>query len=310
MAGRSAAALALVALVVGAPAAGPAGALAGASPGSSGPGVSVAEREQPERVITMAPNLTEIVFALGAGGRLVAVSEYSDFPEAARELPRLGGFINPDIEGVLAYRPDLVILRDYSTRLESKLGAFGVPVLRVRDEAIADVLEAIRTIGAVLSLEARAEAMVASIEAELETYRRRAEPSHRPRVLLVAGRSPGTLQDLFAPGGGTFLDELIRLAGGANLFGDSAIPYPKVSKEEIIARDPEVILESVRASNHPGSDPDLSVWRMLGPVTAVRQGRIHLLRGDHLLIPGPRLLHTLRDLERAIHAPGGAEERP
>lgn len=274
--------------------------------------------EGPRRVITMAPNLTEIVFALGAGDRLVGVSEYSDYPPEAKRLPRLGGFINPDIEQVLARGPDLVILREHSRALEEKLRAFRIAVLRVKDDAIADILRAIRDIGRALGLEERAGALASSLEAEVDSYRRRGDPEHRPRVLLVAGRAPGTLQDLYAPGPGTFLDEMIRLAGGANLFGDAKIAYPKVSKEEIIARDPEVILEPVSASSYSGARPDPADWRVLATVSAVRQGRIHTLEGDYLLIPGPRLGQALRDLERAIRAPGapppsgpgGAATRP
>jgi iron complex transport system substrate-binding protein len=144
--------------------------------------------DEPARIITMAPNLTEIVFALGAGDRLVAVSEYSDYPKEASALPHTGGFINPDIERVLAYQPDLVILRDYSTRLERKLIAFGISVLRVRDESIADILETIRAIGDALGVGPQALRLIASIEDDLEPFRRRPEPAHRPRVLLVPAR--------------------------------------------------------------------------------------------------------------------------
>lgn len=255
---------------------------------------------EPRRVVTMAPNLTEIVFALGAGERLVAVSEYSDYPPEAKRLPTLGGFINPDIERILAHRPDLVIVRDYSRRLEQKMRAFGVPVLRVRDRAISDILETIREIARALGVEERGAALARSLEREVDSYRVRPEPARRPRVLLVAGRSPGTLQDLYAPGKGTFLDEMIRLAGGENLFGDSAIAYPKVSKEEIIARDPEVILEPASATSYSGARPDPADWKALGTLSAVRSGRIHVLEGDYLLIPGPRLGQALRDLERVI----------
>jgi iron complex transport system substrate-binding protein len=234
----------------------------------------------------------------------VALSDFSDHPPEARALPRLGGFVNPDVEQVLAHKPDLVILREYSAALEKKLAAFRVPVLRVRDEGIADILKAIRDVGAALGVARRGEELAAAIERELEAYRKRPEPTRRPRILLVAGRSPGTLQDLYAPGAGTFLDELIRLAGGANLFGDSRIPYPKVSKEEVIARDPEVIVEPVSATAYAGAPPDPADWSALGGVSAVRHGRVRVLVGDYLLIPGPRLLEALRDIDRAIHLDG------
>ena len=265
-------------------------------------GAGAAPAARPERIITMAPNLTEIVFSLGAGERLVAVSKYSDYPHAARALPRAGGFINPDIERVLAYQPDLVILRDYSTRLEEKLRAFSIPVLRVHDESISDIMETIRSIGEALGTEPEAARLTASIERDLEQFRRRPEPARRPRVLLVTGRSPGTLQNLYTTGRGTFLHEMIRLAGGENLFGDSRIPYPKLSKEEIIARDPEVIVEPVSATSYNGARPDLGVWQRLGSLSAVRSGRLHLLEGDYVLIPGPRIGQALRDLDRVIRA--------
>ncbi len=267
-------------------------------------GAGAAPVVPPARIITMAPNLTEIVFSLGVGERLVAVSEYSDYPPAARALPRAGGFINPDIERVVAYEPDLVILRDYSTRLEEKLRAFSIPVLRVRDESISDIMVAIRNIGEALGTEPEATRLMAAIEEDLEQFRRRPEPAHRPRVLLVTGRSPGTLQDLYAPGNGTFLHEMIHLAGGENLFGDSKIPYPKLSKEEIIARDPEVIVEPVSATSYSGARPDLELWKGLSSLSAVRFGRLHLLEGDYILIPGPRIGQALRDLDGVIRAYG------
>ncbi len=283
-------------------------ALAWAAPPAPAP---AAARAAPGRVITMAPNLTEIVFALGAGERLVAVSEYSDYPPEARRLPRLGGFLNPDVEAILALRPDLVIVRDYSRRLEEKMAAFGVPVLRVRDEAIADILVAVREVGRALGLPERAGALATALEREVDSYRLRPEPEHRPRVLLVAGRTPGSLQDLYAPGAGTFLDEMIALTGGSNVFGDSKIAYPKLSKEEIIARDPEVILEPVSATSYAGTRPDPADWKVLATVSAVRRGRVHVLEGDYLLIPGPRLGLALRDLERAIRGAGaGAPATP
>jgi len=259
----------------------------------------------PRRVITMAPNLTEIVFALGAGDRLVAVSDFSDFPAAAQALPHLGGFVNPDIEQVLAHKPDLVILRDYSRSLEQKLAAFRVPVLEVRDEAIADIARTMREVGRALGLAPRGEALAAALERELDSYRRSPEPHHRPRVLLVAGRTPGTLQNLYAPGAGSFLDEMIRLAGGANLFADSKVPYLRVSKEEIIARDPEVIVEPVSASSYGGKKPAAADWRALGTVAAVRSGRVYALEGDYMLIPGPRLGLALRDLARVVRTGAG-----
>jgi len=244
----------------------------------------------PGRIVSCSPSLTEIAFALGAGDRVVAVSDHCDHPAAARKLPRVGPFLSPRVETILGARPDLVLLHHVHGDVDRTLGRAGVRTLRVGLDSIADVLAAVRSVGGALGREPQAEDLVTSIERELI----RVGTAPPRRVLLVVGRDPGTLRNLFVAGPGTYLDELLGRIGAKNALFDAPTAYPRISTEIIVSRAPDVIIEAL----HPGADPKraLADWGQLASVPAVRNGRVHVVSDRLFVTPGPRLPQTLTSL--------------
>lgn len=263
--------------------------------------------ERPVRIVSLAPSVTETVYALGAGSRLVGVTQHCDFPPEARAKPRVGGIYDPNFELILSLRPDLVLATSEGNREEHVRGleGLGLPVYVVRPTDLATVLESIERVGRLLGREAEADRLVGSMRRETDRIERAVRGARRPRVLYVVWGSP-----LIVPGRDTLITDLIRRAGGDSVTGDEPFPYPRFSVEEAVARKPERI---VLAQHSDASiDDRLREWHHLTLIPAVRQGHIRPIDGDLVHRPGPRVLEGLRALARAIHpeAAGLAEGAP
>jgi iron complex transport system substrate-binding protein len=253
-------------------------------------------REPPRRVVTLAPSLTDMVVALGQADRLVGVTRYDDAPEVAA-LPRVGGFLDPNPEVVIALDPDLVlwvtdggalpaVRRLADVARASRGGPF--PILAVPVVSVADVLATARLVGAALGHPARGERLAADLAAGVERVRSRTAGLPRPRVLFVVGREP-----LVVAGPGSFPDELLRLAGAENaVAGDR--PWPVYPLELAVAADPDVVVDA--AVNEPAD----GIAR-ISAVLAVRRGAVVRLANDDALRPGPRLVRGLEALAAALH---------
>jgi iron complex transport system substrate-binding protein len=247
----------------------------------------------PTRLVTLAPNLTEIVFALGAGDRLVGVSEYSDYPEAARAIPRVGG-LEVDPEKVAALSPDLVLaIAEGSGRAAvGALEAAGVPVLVVPSGSLDAVLEAIVTIGRKLGRAAQAEALAAELRRKRAAVGEKADSSKRPRSLLLVWPDPPQ-----AAGGGTFLDDLLREAGAENVVGERS-GWPVLSKEFLATAPIDVLVVPDSAETRPAYERALATGALSrGPVSRAR-----VLRLDEAALtrPGPRVFDMLGQLADGI----------
>jgi iron complex transport system substrate-binding protein len=255
-----------------------------------------------QRVIALAPNLTEELFALGLGERVVGVDDYSHWPPEVEKLPRLGGLFNPNLERIVTLKPDLALLVPSERDLVEKLQRFGIDSLILSNETLADIEQSFQTLANRCGVPEAGERLAAEWREGL-----RPDPvPGAPRVLLSTGRPAGRLAELVVAGPGTFLDELLQRLGAVNAFGDAPIRYPEVGMEEIVARAPDVVIE-LRAD--PVS-PDVARglvddWNALPQVPAVREGRVKLIDGSHVLIPGPRLPLFYRELRAAL-VDGGA----
>jgi len=281
----------------------------GASPeGSPGNGPLSADR-----VISLVPALTEMSYALGEEDRLVGVSFYCKFPPEAADKPKVGALINADYEHMLSLQPDCMILRPEQEEVARRLAEYGIGSIRLQLHSIADVKAAVERLGDLYGVPARADEVIADIDADLaeaEAAARAAfadpeDPSAepwRPKVLFVVGRNPGTLQQIYAAGTGSFVEELIEAAGGVNVLQDTAIPWPVVGKESILALDPDVIIDgSYMSGDSPDTEESVLVpWQQLSVLRAVREGRVIALRDDHLLIPGPSVGQAARRLGRVM----------
>jgi len=246
------------------------------------------------RVVSLAPSVTEIVYALGAGGRVVGVCGQCDYPADVQRVTRVGGYVVPSVEAVLAVRPDLVIAVPSPGNRESvrAIERAGVRVLVTHDRTLADLWAAMRTIAASLGLAADGERLVADVSRRLDEVHARVRALPVRRVLIVVGHDP-----LVAVGGGTMQDELLTLAGGTNIAADAGTVWPTITLELVVARAPEVIVDSAMGTEHAGR----ALFAGLTTIPAVRADRVIALRGDTLLRAGPRVPEAAAALAAAIH---------
>jgi iron complex transport system substrate-binding protein len=266
--------------------------------------VMLSSAQQPaKRVVSLVPALTEMVFAVGAGESVVAVSSYDDYPPQVKSLPRVGALLDPDVERIIALRPDLVLLYGSQTDLMSQLSRASIPYFEYRHGGLANVTATIRAIGARTGRPAAAEAIASGIERRIAGVRQRTAAVAKPRVLLVFGRERGSLRNIYASGGRGFLHELLVAAGGVNVFADVAAESVQASSELILARAPEVIIE-IRSTDIPSPrerDAEMNAWRTLGSLPAVRSNRLHLITGRDVGVPGPRVGDSAEEFVRLLH---------
>lgn len=251
----------------------------------------------PRRVVSLAPSLTDTVVALGLAGRLVGVTRYDDAAAVAR-LPRVGGFIDPSPEAVLALKPDLVLWLTDGGAFPAvrQIADLGVPVRAIPVVSVADTLAAARLVGAALGDAPAGERLAASLQAAVERARARTAGLRRVRVLFLVGREP-----LVAAGPGSYPDELLRIAGGENVVQGTR-PWPVFPLERAVALDPDLVVDA--AVNEPAAG-----LARLGAIPAVRRGAVHRASNDDMLRPGPKLLPALDELVAALH-PGAPAARP
>lgn len=257
----------------------------------------------PRRIVSFVPAVTEMLFAMGAGDRVVGVSSYDRFPAAVRALPQVGGLLDPNVERVLSLRPDLVIVYGTQRDLRAQLDRVNQYEYVHRD--LADVTRTMRTVGERIGAGAAGERLATETERQLDAIRQSTTGRPRPRTLLVFGREAGSLRRIQASGGYGFLHDLLELAGGNDVMGDVQRESVEMSSETVLSRAPEVILEL-----HYGralSPADLTrltgEWAALPGVPAVRQHRVYVLQGDEFVVPGPRIVEAARGLLTALQTP-------
>jgi ABC-type Fe3+-hydroxamate transport system substrate-binding protein len=248
----------------------------------------------PARIVSLVPSATDLVVALGERHRLVARTMYDRNPLLAR-LPSVGGTIDPNLEAVLSVRPDLVLTWDDSTApgLRQRLERAGLHTVVIRATTLADVRGTIRQLGGVLKVSGKADSLMGRIQSGLDSVKALSDGRAKVRVFYLVWARP-----LITTAGGTFIDSLITIAGGENVFGDLSGPWPMVSIESVIARQPDVILWSRHRSGLQENLADDPRWR---GVRAARLGRVLAVDGELMARPGPRLVEAARALERLIH---------
>lgn len=257
------------------------------------------------RTVALAPNLTEIVFALGKGDCLVGVSEASDFPEAAKKLPRVGGYYQTlNLEVILSLHPELVLSLKANERqspFAERLRRRGIEVLELPTDSLGDIRSAIRLLGERFEVKSGAARMIAGLDREFSDLKKQIVSKRHPTVALVIWRSQGALQDIYVAGGRGFHEELLEAAGGVNVFGDLPAPFPRISKESLVARNPEIIIDALPSHTEESGAQSLALWQRLPVLQAVQQGRVYPLNLAELTIPGPRVGEAARKLFEVIH---------
>ncbi len=258
-----------------------------------------------ERVVSMSPSTTEILFSLGLGGKVVGITRFCSYPPETGSIAKVGGFLDPNYEAVIALTPDLVILLPEQANIADYLDKLDINHITVDNKTIEDIYAAIITIGVQLGAASEAEKLVEEMRSRISQVSSRTEGLGRPRALISIGRAmgAGSLGKVYVAGKNTYYDELLSLAGGINACGERLKEYPMLSAEGIISLDPEVIIELVPDLKSIGASRNsiLRDWDDVSPVTAVREGKLFILEGDYLHIPGPRVVMLLEDLAGILH---------
>jgi iron complex transport system substrate-binding protein len=257
----------------------------------------------PRRIVSLVPSTTEMLFAMGAGARVVGVSSYDRYPAEVDRIPHLGGLLDPSVERILSLKPDLAIVYDTQAELRQQLGRAGIAIFPYAHRGLPDITETMRALGARVGLKDAADAAASLIERQLAEVRTLAAGRPRPRTLLVFGREPGTLRNVEASGGYGFLHDLLVIAGGTDVLADIPRQSVQMSTEMILTRAPEVVIELHYASDLRADQlaTERRVWSALPSLPAVRDGRIYLLVGDEFVVPGPRIVTAARRLAATLH---------
>ena len=250
----------------------------------------------PQRIVSLVPSATEMIFALGGEDRLVGRTDFCDYPAAARAKKSVGGMINPSLETIVALKPDLVLVTSSGNREETfqQLTRLRIPVYQVAAERITEVKDVARHLAALTGREAAVAPLLEAIDRRVAAVREAVRPFARPRVLYVLWPDP-----LIVPGRRALVTDLIDIAGGESLTAADADDYPRYSLEAAVAKSPEIIV----LANHGNKSGPIAIdrWKRLTSLPAIKTGRIHSVDGNLMHRYGPRVLDGLDQLARAIH---------
>ena len=250
----------------------------------------------PRRIVSLVPSVTEVLYAIGAQGTLVGVTDFCDYPPEARRKPHVGDMLSPNLETLVTLKPDLVVATRSGNREETfdQLKRLGIPVYLVDPVTVDDVLRLVSDLGDLTGHRDRAVLVDRDLERRIAAVRDRVKGRPQPRVLYVLWPEP-----LIVPGRGALVSELIALAGGASVTADQGQGYPRMSLEAAVGRAPEVIVLA-RHGSRTGS-AGREQWLRLESMPAIRSGRLYMADGDLMHRYGPRLVVGLEKLARMIH---------
>ncbi len=257
------------------------------------------------RIVSLAPSVTETLFALGLGDRVVGVSKFCKYPPKVAGLPKVGGMHDPNVEAVVTLQPDLVVMLIEHERSVPVLKQLQLRCLVVNHQSIEGLFQSITTIGRECGAEPAAERLTADLRRRMQRIAEKTAGRPRPRVLCAIDRTlgQGKIEDVYVAGNDGHIDRLLTMAGGQNAYQGPEMPFPVVSMEGILKMDPEVILDLSAGLAAPEMPDDqvLADWLQLAEVDAVRNGRVYCLREQYITVPGPRFILVLERFARLLH---------
>ena len=255
----------------------------------------------PQRIVSLAPSVTETLYALGMGDSIVGVTQFCAYPPEARTQPQVAGFGEVNYEAVLRLRPDLVVLPLDKEQNKKDLENLGLPVLTLDTRSMPGLMSTLAELGAATGHRSEAHSLLAAINSSLDAARTRAAGARRPRVLVSVMRSyqgSGPVTEIHAVGKDGFYSELIQAAGGDNVY-TGELAFPRLSREAIIFLNPDVIIDCIPLTEN--LDAVRQDWQNLASLSAIKHNRLYLFTDEADTVPGPRFYHTLMKLSRALH---------
>lgn len=255
---------------------------------------------EPKRILSFAPSITETLFALGIGDRVVGVTRYCNYPAQARNLPKVGGYFDPNYEMILTLKPDLVFLLKEHSSIKEFLNKNGIVYKVIDNENVNAILNSFTTIGAMFGKTYQADSLVSNFGSEVPAS---AQFRVRPKILLCIGRdSPGsgTISKVYLAGPKSFYSELINDAGAENAYADSTFSYPSFSGEGIIRLAPDIIIDLTASVAGVGMEKVRQDWNSLSMVPAVKNLLVFCPVNDFMTIPGPRIGLIVREIRKTV----------
>lgn len=269
------------------------------------PSSKLASKQTSQRIISLAPSITETLFALGLGDNVVAVTDYCDFPPEVNKLPKVGGFLNPNLEAIVALQADLVILLANQQRLVEQLQQLNIPILAIRNASLNDIKQTISIIGERTHHQQQAHKLLSEINTKTAFIAEKTKDLKRPKVMIAMGHSIGSehMKQVYIAGQHDFYNDLITVAGGQNVYQAQLPNVPSLSVEGIMQLNPQVIFDIYPEADDHNSDLTevLQQWHKLSYVDAIKNNRIHIIEHNYATIPGPRIFLLLDELARLIH---------
>jgi iron complex transport system substrate-binding protein len=260
---------------------------------------------KPLRIISLAPNITETLFALGAGVQLVGVTDYCDYPSAATAIAKVGGGLNPSLETIMTLTPDLVVLSASQQKTIKQLEQLGLQTLAVKGRTLQDIRHAITLIGHAIGRQGESTVLLAHFDAQLEMVQQKVAGLPRPQVMISIGHSLGSddFKQFYIAGQQDFYNDLIQLAGGENVYQKPFPKVPSISLEGLFHLNPDIIIDVFpEADDHTASIKQVrQQWSQLTHINAIKNSRVHIIEADYATIPGPRIIQLLTQFAAIIH---------
>ena len=257
------------------------------------------------RCISLSPHITEIIYALEAQDQLIAVTDFCRYPEEAVQKEKIGGLLDPNIEKIIALKPTHLFGVPAHEKLNQEVHKFGLSIMMMPNENIADVLQSIEKIGKEIEQVEKSNQLIQKINYKFDSLRVKFSERKKISAVLIIGREKGNLHNIMVAGNNTFLDQIWQLVGGKNIYVDLASHYGAINLESLLLRNPEVIIEvNLDQSRSVSRSEVTSEWDILEEIQAVKNGNIFVVNGNHTLIPGPRMVMLAEDFAEVIKEAG------
>lgn len=258
-----------------------------------------------QTIVSTAPSFTEILYALGLGDKVAGVSQHCHYPPAVQALPRVGSYIRPNVEAIARLKPAYVLVNADQRNAIEQLKALGIQTVALKNEGLPELLNSIREIAKTFGIAPKGEKLVDSIQSSLNTIEKAHAGQKTPTLLFVVGRTPGRLEGLVAVGKGSFLNELIRIAGGRNVLADSPVAYPRLSLESVHRLNPDVIVDMGDMAETTGVPASHLVavrglWATQSTLEAVQKGHVFAVAADIFVVPGPRIAEAAQQFANML----------
>src|ERR1700683_219829 len=273
---------------------------------------------KPQRIVSTAPSITETLFALGIGDRVVGVSQFCNYPPEVQKLPKGGSYIKPDAEAIARLAPDLVVLERNSSELTERLNALHIAFIEVPHSTLEDIFAEIQIIGRATGVPDRSANLMAQMKSSLGAIQSRAKAMPSPRALVIVDRQQGTLNNLIAVGPGNYVNQILEIAGGTNVLAKPALAksglpqYPRISLETVLRENPDVIIDlsgtqKTEEARRVSRAATQALWSQYREIAAVRNGHVYAGTTDSLVVPGPRTPIATQRLFDFLHGIGGSD---